>query len=548
MGMLSKVIAILLLVLGPIHAAFIHNVDAGNVSSEPLKHHIIARFKGRFVHDLQLEQFMHQLRSKGTVKTASHAIHTKAGLTTLEVTVEETQVITGIQFRHLPMWDGRIRLGLKHAVGHRLNYQWLVEDIEYMNNVLVEEGFPYASVRSIQVLDDGTLDIDIESPTLAGVSFIGLNQTKPWVVMRELSLKNAQPIDQFSLDMDLESLMAMPYFSSVSPIISRVSSDNITIVYRVKERKYNRLDIGLEELEDDQGVAIYSMFKFHHAFIYSDALALQTQLGYLNEFNIRNYQLHYQQPWLFNRYHIIADAKAFMTFRSELMQNDTQSYNTSRQGGRLFFTKPFRRFRLNLGAGVRSERVVSDISTYQLNTVSVVADHRVVNALNNPKQGHQTKLIYDRGGEFLGVAMGGVDFYRLSLEHAQFIPMFPRLTLAIRGFGGIYEKQSDERTFETEKFSLGGSNSLRGYREGAFYGNYRLSFNIEPRFHISDGVVAVAFYDVGFINDTIQAIPKDSIHSGAGVGVRFITAALPLRFDLGFSDDVMIHFNISQTF
>ena len=297
-------------------------------------------------------------------------------------------------------------------------------------------------------------------------------------------------------------------------------------------------------------MALFSKFKLYHAFIYSDFLVLQAQLGYLNHLNIRTYQIHYQQPWIFNRYQFIFDLKAFTMYRSELIQHESTPYDTVRTGGSVFLTKPIKRLYLLTGAGVRVERVYpqveDDFSGYDLKSLSVFIELNRIKAPLNPKDGYRSKIVMDKGGDIFGVSMGGVDFTRFSITHAHYVPVSSEWTVAYRLFGGVYNKRTDTTTFETEKFMLGGSNSLRGYRELSFYGNYRASFNLEPRYQFNDSLMGVLFLDGGYISDSLQS--SSSFHYGYGVGVRFLNSFMPIRLDLGFGNDVMLHFNVSQTF
>ena len=74
-----------------------------------------------------------------------------------------------------------------------------------------------------------------------------------------VSVKGAD-IDRYFLEIDSNTSSSMPYFSSVSsPSIQYISSDNVTVSYRVKERKMNRFDIGLEQLEDDRGGVVSNL-------------------------------------------------------------------------------------------------------------------------------------------------------------------------------------------------------------------------------------------------------------------------------------------------
>ena len=105
----------------------------------------------------------------------------------------------------------------------------------------------------------------------------------------------------------------------------------------------------------------------------------------------------------------------------------------------------------------------------------------------------------------------------------------------------------DIQTFETEQFSLGGSNSLRGYRELSFYGDYRLSMNYEMRYIKYDYLNMVAFLDIGVIGDEFQETFQ-SVYYGYGAGIRLMKFLLPLRLDIAYGNDLMLHLNLSHTF
>jgi len=551
--MYFNVIAWVCLCWVSIFGAYIHQVKVSPIDDAVLMSQIEHRFKGSFVDLGQVAQFARHIRLKGVYTSVTHGVDTVDGITTLRFDISQTPRIRSIRFRQLPIWDGRLRIGMKIQVGDLFNYRHLTQDIAYINDLLVEEGYILSSVKSFKLSDDGDLLIDIESPKLSGILFIGLDDTPSWVLYRDMVSVKGADIDRYFLEIDSNTLSSMPYFSSVSsPSIQYISSDNVTVSYRVKERKMNRFDIGLEQLEDDQGVALFSKFKLYHQLIYSDFLSLQAQLGYLNHLSIRNYQMHYQQPWLFNKYRFVFDFKGFLTYRTELVQNDAQPYDTLRRGVSVFLTRPLRRLYLDVGAGVRSEYVSPQddvaFSSYQLNSLSFYLEHQGLKSLINPKQGHRSKIIIDRGGRIFGAQLGGVDFMRVSTMHSQYFPLRPNVTLAARAFGGLYKKYSDMTTFETEKFSFGGSNSLRGYKEGSFYGNYRLSFNFEPRYHFSDTLIGVVFWDAGVITDALASDISQSFYSGYGVGVRFLNVMLPIRLDVGVGHGVMLHFNVSQTF
>ena len=102
---------------------------------------------------------------------------------------------------------------------------------------------------------------------------------------------------------------------------------------------------------------------------------------------------------------------------------------------------------------------------------------------------------------------------------------------------------------------MGGANSLRGFQEFSYYGDYRLSMNIEPRYQFNEGLMGVVFLDMGYIADSLYSIDfssgsefMENFHYGYGGGIRILNSLLTLRFDLAYGDDLILHFNVSQMF
>ena len=73
------------------------------------------------------------------------------------------------------------------------------------------------------------------------------------MLKRDLLLKENQIVKRSLLDIDYDSLQSLSMFSTVMPPkINYISSNNILISYKVNP-KPNRFDVGVEELEDNQG-------------------------------------------------------------------------------------------------------------------------------------------------------------------------------------------------------------------------------------------------------------------------------------------------------
>ena len=120
--------------------------------------------------------------------------------------------------------------------------------------------------------------------------------------------------------------------------------------------------------------------------------------------------------------------------------------------------------------------------------------------------------------------------------------LFKNNTFAYKVVGGI----ASNSTKESQKFWVGGGNSLRGYDGGFFKGSQKLVATIENRTQLNDIIGIVVFADAGRAwkqNGRDPSYTRDNkdfghnIGTTAGVGLRLNTPIGPLRFDYGWPMD-----------
>lgn len=113
-------------------------------------------------------------------------------------------------------------------------------------------------------------------------------------------------------------------------------------------------------------------------------------------------------------------------------------------------------------------------------------------------------------------------------------------------------------------FYSGGSNTVRGQPfqslnvaldgGGEIGGRSFAGASTELRVALRDRLSAVAFYDIGYITDGDLWDAEGDSHSGAGLGVRYLTPIGPLRVDVGTptggdtGDGVQLYIGIGQAF
>ena len=138
--------------------------------------------------------------------------------------------------------------------------------------------------------------------------------------------------------------------------------------------------------------------------------------------------------------------------------------------------------------------------------------------------------------------------------------LFKNNTFAYKVVGGV----ATNNTKESQKFWVGGGNSLRGYDGGFFKGSQKLVATIENRTQLNDIIGLVVFADAGRAwkqNGRDPSYTRDNkdfghnIGTTAGVGIRLNTPIGPLRFDFGWpvgnkmdDDGMKFYFNMGQSF
>jgi outer membrane protein insertion porin family len=174
--------------------------------------------------------------------------------------------------------------------------------------------------------------------------------------------------------------------------------------------------------------------------------------------------------------------------------------------------------------------------------LSLLRDTR--NSLMFTRSGNRTSL----SSELAGIG-GDVNYLKLEARTAQFIPTFDAYdqTLSIIGRIGTASPygNSDDVPFY-DRFYLGGPDSLRGFEhrdvgprdsddgEQAVGGNSYGMLSFEYGFRLAEPLGLVAFYDMGFVNESEYDFSPSGYASNWGVGARIILMGSPLKLDLGF--------------
>jgi outer membrane protein insertion porin family len=174
------------------------------------------------------------------------------------------------------------------------------------------------------------------------------------------------------------------------------------------------------------------------------------------------------------------------------------------------------------------------------------------NDIFNPRKGVYYRSDYRIGNKTFGTDETTVQ--KLALDVAVPIELFQRQILSLELHGR--ELLADNISIG-EMYRLGGTTTLRGYRESQFIGSRIAWTNLEYRFLLSRRSFFFGFLDGGYyflpVNQTQGISSSQSYKYGYGIGTRIETGIglLGVSFALGEGDSFSqgkIHFGIVNEF
>jgi outer membrane protein assembly factor BamA len=141
---------------------------------------------------------------------------------------------------------------------------------------------------------------------------------------------------------------------------------------------------------------------------------------------------------------------------------------------------------------------------------------------------------------YLDRKLGAYSFLRLDLDASQYIPLFNRTrVIALHGSSSLTTAGDGQVVPFYLQPTLGGSNTLRGYRFNRFYGDNSVMVNGEYRWFCSPTLDMAVFADAGKVFQRWEQWNLHNLESNVGFSVRFKgRAAVPaFTVDTGFSHE-----------
>lgn len=161
----------------------------------------------------------------------------------------------------------------------------------------------------------------------------------------------------------------------------------------------------------------------------------------------------------------------------------------------------------------------------------------------NARRGGYYRLDVSKVNDHVG---GGFSFSRVDLDLRQFFSFLAeRRIIALRLLASTTDTEPNARVPFYLLPTLGGNDTLRGFRALRFRDRNRLLMQAEYRFEIWSGFDGALFYDTGKVAPTFEGLNLKNLEKNYGIGFRFGTdAGIVARVDAAFGSRDGKHLHI----
>ncbi len=454
-----------------------------------------------------------------------------------------------------------------------LNFVLVNQKLKEIEALHLKQGYMLVSIPEVKVTADGTLHVTISEGIIEDIVLVGNDKTKDKVILRELKLKKGKPFNKFLASRSMEKLYNLGYFEDVNMKLlpGKQNEHNVIIEIDVIEQKTGIITVGAGYSDSDGTVGIVELGDTNFRGT-GDKVNFHWEFGGAG--NGKNYTISYTRPWINNN----GDSLGVSIFNRIYQYDDYNAkgdeiaeYDKRRSGWNLTWGHVSDDYRTNYfnfesakesyddhdgftwGSAAPSDTatktqwlkaIMDNFGTTNSFTFTHVFDNR--DNYFNASRGRRISFAAQWGGHGLG---GDYDFYKFTTEGRFYKALGNNHILALRLMGGYI----DGKTSYGNLFSLGGSNTLRGFEDDQFKGKNMYAATLEYRFPIAKKVQGVVFTDAGSTWGIDEGqIPwysdDNSINWSVGVGLRLQTPIGPIRLDYGHGDQNKFHFSFGTQF
>ncbi len=521
---------------------------------------------------------------------------------TIRVNEGEQTIVGKIEFvGNLALSDADLRHLIALKAGEPLDERKIAADKYAIYAKYADIGYVYATISHKISGSNGAATvryvINEGEPALVGsLAVRGNNHTSSKLIEREIELKPGQLFSREKIIDSQQNLYNTGLFKDVDiePVAASSDSDKVDLLIRVKERKMREISLAVGYGTRDEARMTLGWL---HRNLWNTGRELQLRgivasKDFDKGLTRKRGEAAITDRWLFGRRIVGAIAMFGQETIEDYQQVPGGEYTLVRIGGDFSIKKEFsRNTRLTLTytheiVDVREPswtvenpeelRLTLGQEINRSATLFMERDTRL--PFFDPHEGSLLRLVIKRAG---GIFKGDNDYSKMTLSWSSYHRFYANAVLAIGlrlGFAEAFGVSRDKGVPEYERFTAGGSSTIRGYDEREFGpGDFLAVGNLEIRYQLFWRLVGVMFLDMGnawpsirdvSISDFDISVPAseysarrtDDVKYSLGLGLGIQTPVGPARLDYGFrlkraflesgrkEASGMLHITIGHTF
>ena len=447
---------------------------------------------------------------------------------------------------------------------------------EYRSN-----GYILARVTDVHMEKDGTLKVAVNEGIVEGFKVKGNVKTKDYVVTREMKLKKGEPFNAKAARRSMQRVYNLGYFEDVNIKLNPGREPNgVEVEISVVEMNTGTFGIGAGYSNADGFVGMVSIGDKNFRGI-GDKINVRWEFG--GEDN-KNYDFSYTRPWLddketsatLNLYDITNEYADYNIDGDEIAR-----YDKKRRGQEITFSRrthnefvsnyitlknrddiykgeadgyendPNQYYEPGFNKSDKFEKDwmpenYMDRRKENFGVTRSITLGRVYDSRDNIYDPHEGKRI-GYSVEWAGGMGGDFDFTKWTADWRYYFRAGGESVWALN-LGAGYASGDMPLS---QRFTMGGSDTLRGYEDDQFRGNSMLKATLEYRFPIVKKVQGVLFTDNGYAWDKRHEDEFDMglLKNSYGVGLRINSPLGPVKLDYGYGEDgSKFHFSFGGQF
>lgn len=493
-------------------------------------------------------------------------LNMQVGLPTIELTDDrkwfiltfaivegEPFTVSQVGFRGNTVFEEpELREGMKIYEGEIFQRAKIRDEVTRLTDKYGAKGYAFTDVNPnvSPNQDDKTASIifnikEGELTRIRQIRISGNDKTRDNVIRRELRVNESDVIDTVSLKRSFQRLNNLNFFETVEILPKQVDADKVDLEVKVKEKSTGMFSIGGGFSTLDKLVLVADITEGNLGG-YGYLGRIRGQLGQRRSLGLISFRNPYVNDSLTSM-----QLDIYSTFTNYL------TYFEEKQGVSATFGRWFSEYIFGSITPVAEQLNYRDaiagapeFITQQLGRQSTTGFRTLLSRDTrdyylDPRTGMRTAVGFDLGTPYLG---GSNDFYKYYLDVIKYTPLFLDTRFSVRGRYGVVDGRHGQPIPLTERFFVGGINTMRGFvfgragpvtPSGSLLGAAKqLIFNFDFIFPISTEAKlnGVIFFDYGKGFDDNEPVTFN-LRSAAGLEVRWISPFGPLRAAYGINLD-----------